>query len=77
MDLKSKLFLSVLPVAENDGARNRKIMQVNIWLQDWCYQQNFGIFDNELVYMTEPGNKYSPHVSKGIKSLSSGLSRAN
>lgn len=31
------VFSSVLPVAGNDGARNRKIMQNNTWLWDWYY----------------------------------------
>lgn len=42
----------VLPVAGNDGVRNRKIMQNNTWLRDWCDQQNFGVFDHRSVFTT-------------------------
>lgn len=46
------VFSSVLPVAGNDGARNRKVMQMNTWLQDGCKQQHFVVFDHGSVYTT-------------------------
>lgn len=50
-DLEYKLYF-VLPVAGNDGVRNRKIMQNNTWLRDWCDQQDFGVFDHRSVFTT-------------------------
>ncbi|KAF4805591.1 hypothetical protein TURU_000453 [Turdus rufiventris] len=46
------VFSSVLPVSRNDGARKRKIMKMNTWLQDWYYQMNFVDFGHESVDMT-------------------------
>lgn len=69
------VFSCVLPVAGNDGARNREVMQMNTWLQGWCKQQHFVVFDRESVYTAL--TRWGPLVSEEKRDLSSGLSRAH
>lgn len=46
------IFSSLLPSSSDDVGWNRKIQSLNGWLQDWCYRQGFGFFDNGWFYKT-------------------------
>ena len=48
------IFSPLLPVAGSDIGRNSHIQSINTWLCGWCHHQNFGFFDNGMVY-TAPG----------------------
>lgn len=44
------IFSSLLPSSRDDVGSNRKIQSLNGCLQDWCYMQVFGFFDNAWFY---------------------------
>lgn len=66
-DLENTTCISVLSFSWNEGVRNRKIMKSNMWLRDWCDQQNFGCFDHSSVY--------TPSLLSTNRDLSSGVTR--
>ena len=44
------VFSSIPSVVGMDEEEYRRTQQMNLWLQDWCYRQGFGVFNHGLVY---------------------------
>ena len=44
------VFSSIPSAAGMDEEDYRRSQQMNLRLQDWCYQQGFGFFNHGLVY---------------------------
>lgn len=50
----AQVVFASIPVTSKGEEINRKSLQINVWLRDWCQRQGFGFFNHGLLYET-PG----------------------